>query len=214
MKKLIICLATICCSILVTAQEKGEMYVGGYLGLNLGSQKTTVSSGSFSESENMPLSSLFSINAEYGYFIAKNFRLSLAVGYSITGEPNDQFNGKWFKTETNLFSVNPNISYYVKLADKFYYTPEIGVTCGWGTIKTPLSSSSTYNTPCTSLDIYANLTAFEYRVSQHFSLGCTYGYVGYGSLKGTDQEEKSETIRVDIFNFKLGTAGICARYYF
>lgn len=214
MKKYLLSLMALCCSAVLFAQEKGEMYLGGTLDLSVGTQKTILSSGSISESADNPMTTSFGLGVEYAYFAAKNFRLALSVSYGMSSQPTDKVGNKWYRTNTNLFSINPNIAYYVKIVDKFYYTPEIGVSFGFGNIKSPLTETSTYTSPYSTWDIYANLIAFEYRVSPHFAMGCGYGYMGYGSAKVTDADNKNNNIKNNTFKFDLGTAGIYARYYF
>lgn len=214
--KLAVCgIAFLCASLPTFAQEKGEMYLAGTLDLSVGTQKVVATSGSVSESSDItPLNTSFSIGAEYAYFAAKNFRLALAASYGLSSEPKEKYNNKWYRTNVNVFNLNPNIAYYVKIVDKFYYTPEVGVSFGFGKYKSPISEKSTYTCPYFSWNVYANLIAFEYRVSQHFAMGCGYGNIYYNSVKITDPDDNKNHIRENTFKFDLGTAGIFARYYF
>lgn len=66
-------------SIASFAQTKGEMFIAGTVSADLGTQKTTLSDGSYSTSAKQPLSSSFGFGVEYGYFIADNWRLTLAM---------------------------------------------------------------------------------------------------------------------------------------
>lgn len=110
MKKLFSLLLCLCAMFAgnVVAQEKGDMIVGGSLGLGV----TSVDDGDYA------LSALtFSIAPEYSYFVADNFRigaeLSLSIAEGITS-----------------FTVSPTFAYYVKLVDKLYYTPEFTIGGG------------------------------------------------------------------------------------
>lgn len=214
MKKYLLSLAALCCSVAMFAQEKGEMYISGTLDFSVGTQTSILTSGSISESVQNPLTTSFAVGTEYAYFAAKNLRIALALSYGMSSEPTEKVDNKWYKTNTNLFQINPNIAYYVKLADRFYYTPEIGVSFGFGNIKQPITTTSTYTSPYSSWDVYANLIAFEFRVSQHFAMGCGYGSISYLSAKITDTDNKSNNIKNNTFKLDLGTAGLYARYYF
>lgn len=44
----------------------------------------------------------------------------------------EEVEGKWLKDKATSFIINPNVAYYVRLADKFYYTPEVGVVVNFG----------------------------------------------------------------------------------
>ena len=75
MKKLLCCalLAIASCTI-ASAQNKGEMYVGGILG---------VSTSSFSADETSISNTSFRIAPEFGYFVRDNLRIVGLLGYGI-----------------------------------------------------------------------------------------------------------------------------------
>lgn len=214
MKKLLICIAAISCSVLASAQGKGEMYISGTFNFSAGTETAIVASGSLSEKASNPLATSFGLGAEYGYFAAKNLRLAFAISYGLSSSPVEQYGSSWSRQTTNVFSLNPNIAYYVKIVDRFYYTPEVGVSFGFGNMKSPLDSKVTYTTPYSNWNIYANLVAFEFRATQHFAMGCTFGSMGYNSEKLKDPDDKNNSITDNTFRINFGTAGLYARYYF
>ncbi len=196
------------------AQNKGEMYISGTLGVSLGLQSVSVTNGGYSESAGQPLTTSFNLGAEYGYFVIKNLRLALAASYGLNMNPSEKFDNKWYNTVTNSFQINPNIAYYVKITDKFYYTPEIGTAIAFGNIKTPLSASTSYTCPHIGWELYANIVAFECRISNHFALGAVFGNFGYGASKIIDPDNSKNSIRTGTVKFDLGSAQLNARYYF
>lgn len=80
------------------AQSKGDMHVGGNLGLRVSSGTT------------------FTINPEFGYFVAENIKVGVELGYT---------------TGSNRFTVMPNGAYYLRIVDNLYYTPGVAIGAGF-----------------------------------------------------------------------------------
>ena len=111
MKKLfslMLCLSALFASSAV-AQTKGDMYVGGNIGLGV----AAVGEGNYSVS-----SVSFSLAPEFSYFVADNFRVGVEVAYKLS-------------EGVSLFSFQPTFAYYVKLVDNLYYTPEFKIGGGF-----------------------------------------------------------------------------------
>lgn len=107
MKKLFICVLLLASSLsIVSAQQKGDKYIGGSLNL---ATTTSVLGGSSSTTVE------FGLSPEFGYFVADKFRISLNASYSLAYNSN---------VATHTVAIGPSIAYYVRLADNFYYTPE------------------------------------------------------------------------------------------
>ena len=85
------------------------MYVGGILG---------VSTSSFSADETSISETYFRIAPEFGYFVRDNLRVGGSLGYSIA-----PLEGR----TTHTVTIGPNVAYYVKVCDRIYYVPEIGL---------------------------------------------------------------------------------------
>lgn len=93
----------------VVAQEKGDISVGGSLGLGI----TSVGEG------NVSVTNLsFSLTPEFGYFVADNWRLGADLSFAIN-------------EGVSTFTVEPTLAYYVELVDKLYYTPEFRIGGGF-----------------------------------------------------------------------------------
>lgn len=93
----------------VVAQEKGDVYAGGSLGLGISS----VGQGDISAT-----SVSFSMTPEIGYFIADNCRLGAELSFAIS-------------EGVSTFAFQPTFAYYVKLMDNLYYTPEFKIGGGF-----------------------------------------------------------------------------------
>lgn len=98
MKKLLLAAMMLLSFQMVSAQVKGEMFVGGTLGLTTGTEGTA-----------------FNIAPEFGYFVAPNVRVGAALSYGVTSGP------------SHSFSVGPNVAYYLELAPNFFYMPELAL---------------------------------------------------------------------------------------
>ncbi|MBR6757161.1 MAG: hypothetical protein IKM35_01605 [Bacteroidaceae bacterium] len=108
----------------VVAQEKGDMYLGGSIGLDVSSvgdsglSMSTVS---------------FSFTPEYAYFVTNNFRIGAGLSLSVADE-------------VTVFTIEPAFAYYVRLVDKLYYIPELKIGGG-------VMSSDGYSTGVFSLGV-------------------------------------------------------------
>lgn len=213
MKKVGLLLAIMLVSMASFAQTKGEMFIAGTISADFGTQKATLSEGGFSTSASQPLSSSFSIGAEYGYFVADNLRLTLAIAAPFSSSPTEEVDGKWLKDKASSFAINPNVAYYVRLADRFYYTPEIGVSFNFGSLKEQLTKSETYTTPFWGWDVYVNLLALEFRVSEKIAIGAVVSGLSYGSGIYTNKDTEAK-YAVNQLNFDFNNSSVHFRFYF
>lgn len=109
MKKLFFCaLAAIVSLQVASAQKRGEMYVGGSLGVTTASASIDGVSAS---------ATTFGFAPEFGYFVADRLRLSGSIAYNLTSSGDT----------SHALTIGPSVAYYVRLCDRFYYTPEAGI---------------------------------------------------------------------------------------
>ena len=195
------------------AQKKGDMSIGGTFATDFGSYTMSSSMDGYGSSEKISFGTSFEIGGEYGYFVADNVRLGLGVTFPFSSTPFDKVDGKWLKDKTTEFEVNPNVAYYVKLADRFYYTPEIGMLYQGGTIKTQLSPSDTESAQVSTWGGYINLLAFEFQASERIAIGVTFGGVAaYSSLYTYADDDAKYKMNQFIGAFNNG--GLLFRWYF
>lgn len=213
MKRFYLIMSVMLLSIASFAQTKGEMFIAGTVSADLGTQKTTLSDGSYSTSAKQPLNSSFGLGVEYGYFVADNWRLTLAMAVPFSSSPVEEVDGKWLNNTAAAFAINPNVAYYVKLADRFYYTPEVGVSFDFGSRKEQLSKSESYKTPFWGWNVYANLLALEFRVTNKFAIGAVIGAIGYGNTRFTDKDTDAYLDNSQ-FTFGLNDSSVHVRFYF
>lgn len=184
MKKIILSLLAIVSIATLSAQNKGEMYVGGSLGVG--------TSSLISGSESVT-GATFNIAPEFGYFAANNFKVGAAISYGLeSGDP-----------ATHSIQIMPNMFYYVRVCDKFYYTPgvELGFVCG---------ISEGVSMP--GFGVGLSLGCFEFRPTQKFALSVSLLSFDYMLLTYKGDWGK---INVSGVEFRLGTTpSIGLKYYF
>lgn len=108
-KKLFVCLLLLASvTSIASAQQKGDRYIGGSLSI---ATSTAIIEGDAATTVN------FGVAPEFGYFVADKLRVSLGLSYSLA----------YNDVATHTVVVGPSIAYYVRLADNFYYLPELFV---------------------------------------------------------------------------------------
>ncbi len=167
----------------VSAQDKGEMYVGGILG---------VSTSSFGADDTSISNTYFRFAPEFGYFVRDNLRVGGLLGYSIA-----PLEGR----TTHTLTIGPNVAYYVKVCDRIYYVPEIGLGFAYASF----DGISGYG-----LATEFKFGAFEYRHSEKWSLSLNLMSLDYTTLSFSGENATSNEV-----NFQLGispTVGV--KFYF
>ena len=146
MKRLLIVAAALILGIGATsAQQKGDKYFGGIAGLAIQAGNGGVAAG-------------FGIEAEFGGFVANNWRLGVSAGYTLSG--------------THTVTLLPNFSYYARLCDGLYYTP------GMGAGFVMAISGGAYP----GLGVVLNLFSLEFRPTKHFGFSANLGAVNFVAL--------------------------------
>ena len=212
MKKLLF-IALCLLSTVSFAQSKGDHYFSGTLGFEFGTQKTKLAVGSISESASSPLAASFSIGAEYGHFVCKNFKLGIGLYLPYSYNPLQKHNDEWLKSTTFGVGVNPNISYYVRINDYLYYTPELGGLFEYGNYSEDLSDDSTYKTNCIGWGVYLSLLSFEVKVSDDYALGFSMGALEYSAARIKNKEIDTK-LTTSVFKCNFSKASIHFRAYF
>ena len=171
----IVALTALCFT--ATAQQKGEQSLGLHLGydtgvtgykfhiLGMASQEIKTNNGHN-----------FTTALEYSYFVCDNLRLSANVAYGFQGNSDTP-------SSAHSLTIAPGIAYYVRLADNFYYTPNlnVGFACG-------VTGSGTLGKDWESMTMYglgAELQplAVEFRPAKKFAMS-----VSLCSLQGVAME--------------------------
>ena len=188
MKKICICLLAILSTsaICASAQTKGDMFVGGNLGI---STISLIVDGDSSTGLN------FNIAPEFGYFVADNLKIGASISYGI----------EFADYATHTLSILPNIAYYVKVCDNFYYTPgvELGFAAGF-----------TEGISMPGFGLGVNLGSFEFRPTNKFGLSMNLLSLSYVLLTYKDKDY-GVSFNSNAVSFNLGISpSIGVKYYF
>ena len=115
--------------------------------------------------------------------------------------------------KTTALWLKPYLSYYVKLTDRFYYKPEVGVSLEMGKSKYHETQYLTEEYPYKSWGFYANFFALEYRVSQRFAVDATVGQLSRMQSK-MDVGTSGTTVTSKQWHFDFNSCEVAAKIYF
>lgn len=210
MKRTILTLAAILgVAFSAAAQQQGEQTLGFTLGYNTGKTSTTIQ---VNDKQGNAVTTLggdnLSVGVEYGYFVANNLRIGGQIGYGYTA------NG----SESHSLTIMPNIAYYVRLADNFYYTPNFSIGFGLGTTGKDEYTDESF-TMC-GLATELQPLAVEFRPTEKFAMSVSLCSLQYAFLADSNSEEIlnqqiTTKIKSNAFNFDLlANAQIGFKLYF
>lgn len=183
MKKLLLLVVTLCSVATLSAQVKGDKYFGGSLGV---SATSVIMSGESSATVGL------SIEPEFSYFVANNFKIGVEAAYGI-----DNANA------IHTIQLLPNIAYYVRLCDGFYYVPELGAGFVMGI-------SEGYAIP--GFGVGLSLGTFEFRPTKKFGMSVSLLSLSYVMLTLDDGYYRSSA---NSFDVRLGSSpSVGLKYYF
>lgn len=213
MKKIVFVIGILVFSMNAFAQNKGDKFFLTELGGSFGSVNIEVTDGVQSVVSKKPYNASVGAEIGMGFFVANNLRLEFPIGIGYQNTPSLESDGKWLKDEFLGAYFKPNIAYYVKLADRFYYTPEIGAGLEAGTNKYVQSYSQSSRYKYLGYGIHAKLLAFECRASNKVAFGLNIGLVTYFHSKMYNNLYSAYVLN-DQFKFNFNTASVTARFYF
>lgn len=210
----LLALAALSVCISTTAQNVGDKYIAAAMAFSFGNQNVeTSNNGVYSTTQSAPLTTSVGIQAELGYFLADNVRLGFCLGIPFNSTPEALSGTTWLKTKTVGFTINPSIAYYLPLADRLYYTPEIGFSYEIGSYKEDLTTTTTYNANYSGWNLYVHILALEYRVSPKFAIGVGIGSVSYANVKIKDKNSGAYVSNKQL-SFDFNSSSTSARFYF
>ena len=192
MKRIFCILLALTACVSLSAQQRGDKAVSVFAGATFSNEPYTL------------------VHAAVGfdYFVADNFRLSLGVGIPFISAPI----GDNLKQNSVGVYFNPNIAYYVKLTDNFYYTPEIGGGYELGSFKQKYTSTVLVNGKYNGYYLYFAPLYFEFKVNPRFAISVTIGEFYYENYKNKDSSNQIVD-RSDSFSFTLNSGNVCCRFY-
>lgn len=214
MKKTIkIFIVLLLCSISSYAQQKGDMYFEISAKASFGSMDYSAYQGGNYQRTQKPEETSLGIQIEGSSFISDNFRLSLAIGVPFVSSPTNSNGNQWGKVKAIGIQINPNIAGYFKLAERFYYTPELGADIELGTFTLNSQTLTPYDINYTGWSIYLHFFALEFRVTDKIALGATIGSISYAFTNCKDRDPMN-TLQIKNTHFSLNDSSISLKYYF
>lgn len=155
------------------------MFVSGTLGLSGGSIGAKYDGYDGEDNKPEKKEFKFSIAPEFGYFVADKMliKLGLEYGYNSAGT-----------SKENIFIVSPAFHYYLKITDKFHYTPGISLGIGGGVKKREFGENENKKLPMFNIGFQLHLVAFEFRATENFAINLSAGEFGYMYTQAKEKE--------------------------
>ena len=207
-------LLTVCAALViiscgsVSAQKKGDVSIGGIIGISGGY------SGIRSDGNGTPSSTDFNAGAEFGWFFADNWRLGASMQYALNSNPYEKSGDGWLRQNTNLVLVGPELAYYLKIRDGFFFTPRVAVFGTIGSVK--VETKDIYvskNVVGYGVDLAPG--AFEFRPTSHFAFSVSFLTLGYSFTNIKKVGQNDYDIKNDAATYDLAIQpSIGLRYYF
>lgn len=195
------------------AQEKGDMVISGSLSWT--SKSTKEKAGGKSEVAKGTRN--FKLIPEFRYFVCDKLSVGLGIGYALNKEPNGNSNSKNPDDELfnkiGLFLLQPSASYYISLADNFYFVPRFYVEFGIGKYKVELDGSKTEDTDISAFNIGLSLLSFEFKPCEKIGIMFDAGNLEYKTETFKYDSDNKSTERHFSLGLNLG-ATIGFNYYF
>ena len=184
------------------AQSKGDMYVGTMRGMSI-SQHSDVD-GNTKHVDN-PIITLH-LAPGLHCFAADYFRIGLQMELTTQSQKDENNNTE----SSNCLCVGPICSYYFQIADKFYFTPEIGLFFAYTNYKWT-ENHVIHNSKENGFDVEIRPVMLEFRPTDHFGFSASLLGVGFAHLTSKDfPDEKSNQF---VFNIGINPS-IGLKYYF
>jgi len=183
------------------AQSQGDMYVGTMLGMYVSKHSDKVGDN---KSEDKPYVKL-EIDPGFHYFVADNFRIGIQTKLGLETQKYDNDR----KYTNSAFWAGAVAAYYFEIADKLYFTPEVGFYFAHSKHTDKVGNNSTESKA--NGFVFQLLPAMlEFRPTTHFGFSASVLGLELTHMKGKDSNVKSND-----FAFALGLAPqIGFKYYF
>ena len=192
MKRILCILLALTACVSLSAQQKGDKAIGTLVGATFSNAPYT----------------MVQVAAGFDYFVADNFRLSFDVGVPFNSSTiGDNLN----RSEFGVY-FNPNIAYYVKLADRFYLTPEIGGGYELGSFKHKIGSNVLVNGKYNGYYLYFTPLNFEFKVNPRIAISISFGEFYYQDHKYKDSSNQIVD-ESNTFSFYLNSCNVGCKFY-
>ncbi len=213
MKKLFIIIAVALFSTSSFAQKKGDKCLAIGASASFGTMKISVTNGNQSVNSKEPMNTTFGLQPGIGFFPIDNLRLELCVGVGYQSVPTTESGSNWLHNKTLTATLQPSVSYYFKVADRLYYTPEIGIDLSLGTTEMEQSTYQSTKYKSYGLGMFGSFCAFEFKTTEKLALGLNIGSISYLHVKMPGAVKNLDVIGNE-FSFSLNDTYVFVHYYF
>lgn len=207
MKRFILLCILLSSAYLTSAQTKGDIAIGGDLGLSTTQMINTSEVGDYYMNQTQHYGTTFTIKPKFCYFAANNFEMDLSIGYTLSG--GYLGDGDYMHYIAGSFGMH----YYVSIINnRFYYTP--GFSLDFGGIKNVEIRSDGQRISDTGMPFVfgANieLGRFEFKLNKHWGFSASMLTLTVSTSTGLTKFDRSTSIGVNLnCGLTLGTL-----YYF
>lgn len=165
MKKFLLSAALIAAATFsLSAQEKGDMAVGGTLGVSGGTSSTATTAGGQTSSSSNPSPTSFILNPQFSYFVIDNLELSAGLEYNMLTNYSDDYKNTKYSSSTHIAMFTIGANYYLPLVKgKLFYTPGVQFGFGGGSYVEGDKSDKTTTSLPFAFGFSADLGKFEFK---------------------------------------------------
>lgn len=134
--------------------------------------------------------------------------------YALESNPYDESSDGWLRQNTNLVLVGPDLTYYLKIRDGFYFTPGVAMFGTVGSVK--VETRDIYvSKNVVGYGVELALGAFEFRPTPHFAFSVSVLTLGYSFTNIKKVGQNDYDVKTDVLTYNLAIQpSIGLRYYF
>lgn len=141
----------------------------------------------------------FLIAPEVGYMFNENWGASLQVLFG---------SNKVGDLKSSAFGAGLSGFYVMKITDKFFYTPTLGVSYLGGKVKETVENV-TLEAKVSNIGVGLEFMKFEFRPSCHWGMTASFGSLSYNMENPEGDKNNTNT-----FGLNVGQAAVGFKYYF
>lgn len=134
--------------------------------------------------------------------------------YALDSNPYEKSGDGWLRQNTNLVLVVPDLAYYLKIRDGFFFTPQVTVFGTVGSVK--VETADIYvSKDVVGYGVELAPGAFEFRPTPHFAFSVRFLTLGYSFTNIKKVGQNDYDIKTDVVTYNLAIQpSIGLRYYF
>lgn len=202
MKKLLLFAACLAAATTAFGQSKGQVMLGGSVQIH------ALSDGKMYGGEPALKTTGFSISPSLHCFVSDHLALGIGIGYGYTMNKDVDSEYNISRNKVHSLAFTPSLVYYLKLAEKFYYTLQ-------GFIWVDFSHAVDSEINTLGYGIGLSPLNFEFRPVEHWGIGFFCGSLTFQHNQTKFDKNDDSKYTGNAFNFALNSScGIALRYFF